>query len=135
MREHPDNLDYQQAFEWSYPVASVAASRDFKVRTPHRAFVIDGVQYTNPTGLATHADNFFTGKVQVDGEDLCTLFNTDADSVPPGVAIPADTFIDGVNVAVPRRNGDAGDTVTLVLVKAGTQTLPVGLLIVRGRYL
>lgn len=127
----------QSLFEQEYAHASVSDTTTWKISKPSVDYIVDQVDYINVTGLAVHADNFFTLIVKVGANTLVQVANTESDSDPVGAAIPADTWIQKVasDLTAASRNGAAGDEITAVATKAGVQTLPAGLFRIRGRYL
>lgn len=127
----------QSLFECAYAHASVSATTTWKIAKPSIDYIIDQVDYLNVTGLATDADNFFTLDVEVGGNTLVQVANTESDSDPAGAAITANTWIQktAADLDADYRNGAAGDEITAVATKGGTQTLPAGLFRIRGRYL
>lgn len=83
------------------------------------------VRYYNQAGLAAHNDNWYTGALNNGATVVGTLFNTDADG--GGASITAATTLDGVlSVTAADLVLAAGDELSLVVTKGGTQTLPYG---------
>jgi len=125
----------QEHFSLDCDHASTAASLTVKAAKLGRAFRIDRVTYINPTGLAEDTANNFKGELKIGSTLVSQLFYTDSDEAGPN-SLTADTFITGTLSAVAGAlNGAAEDTISLVLTKFGTQTLPAGKLRVEGRYL
>jgi phage tail sheath gpL-like len=98
-----------------------------------REFVIDGVDYVNPTGLAQDAANYWTIAIKT-GANTAFSWSTltgaqgtlTADAVNALVAHATDT----------NRGGDAGVTVSLALTKtAAAANLPAGQGMIHGRWL
>jgi hypothetical protein len=99
-----------------------------------RDFIVDRVIYMNVTGLAEHADNWFTGKVQNAATVVATLFDTDSDGAGTNT-LAADTFVEGtMAAAVADRVVNEGEELSLVLTEGGTATLPAGFVQIEGRY-
>ncbi len=127
--------DEQEAFEFEYAHPAVTVTTTFKVAKPKRAYVVTGVQYINVTGLAEDTTNWYTIGVKVGANVACALADTDSDAVGADNSIAANTWIDGTLVTTAGYlNGAADDEITVVATKGGTQTLPAGLLRVRGYY-
>lgn len=109
----------------------VTASATVKFHKAPRAMVIDSVEYINPTGLAEHADNHYDIAVK-NGSTVVASRNT---KTGEGGTLAADTFVALTNGALAARTVAAGDVLALALTKSGTQTLPIGKVIVHGRAL
>lgn len=129
--------EHQSLFEHEYAHASVAATTTWKISKPSVDYIVDQVDYINVTGLAVDPDNFFVLIVKVGDATLVQVANTETDSDPAGAAIAANTWIQktAADLTAASRNGAAGDEITAVATKTGTQTLPAGLFRIRGRYL
>lgn len=128
----------QESFEWEYAHAAVSATTTWKIRKPTRRYVIDAVQYINVTGLAEHADNWFTVAALVGANTICNIANTDSDEAGADNGIAANTWIDGTilpGTTLDYPQGDSAEELTVVATKGGTQTLPAGLFVFKGRYL
>lgn len=120
-----------QFFELACDHAQATATAAVKFFKAPRAFIIDGVDYINPTGLAQHADNHFTIAVNNDAL-VAAAKNT---KTGEGGSLAANTFTALVNGTLANRTVPAGGIVSLVLTMAGTATLPVGKVVVHGRYI
>lgn len=117
------NDKLQERIRIPFDHAALTATGTVKISKPPRAYVLESVQYINPTGLAADGTNAFSGKIQIGGVDAATLFNTDSGDTG-GAALPANTFVEGELAAAV--NGDADEEITFVATLEGTQTLPVG---------
>lgn len=127
--------DEQEPFEFENPLISISATTTFKLAKPKRAYVVTGVQYLSLAGLAEDTTNWFTLALKVGANVVCALADTDSDAAGADNSIAANTWIDGTLVTTAGYlNGAADDEITLVATKGGTQTLPVGLIRVRGYY-
>lgn len=112
---------------------AVSATTTIKMHKVTRAFRVTAVRYVNPAGLALDPSNYFVGTLQNAGVVMATVLNT---NTAGGVALAANTFASGVLSATPANQAMAADDeMSLVLTKTGTQTLPIGKLIVEGVYL
>lgn len=115
---------------------SVSATTALKFFKATGAFRVSSVKYINPTGLAEDPDNTFAGAIKNGATVVATLFDTDSDNPPESDSLPADTWVDGALSATDANLVLApGDTLSLVLTKGGTQTLPAGRAVVEGFYL
>lgn len=125
----------QESFEWEYAHAAISATTTWKVRKPRRAYVIDAVQYINVTGLAADTTNAFQVAVAVGANTICNLVDTDSDT---GAALAPNTWVDGTilpGTTLDYPQGAIDEELTVVATKNGTQTLPAGLFVFKGRYL
>lgn len=92
-----------------------------------RTLHVDRVTYLNVTGLALDASNNFAVAYKNAAVVVASGIDTTA------VALPANTFVEmtpGASSAVVLQ---AGDELTLVATKTGTQTLPAGTSTIEGR--
>jgi len=99
-----------------------------------KPFRLDAAYYYNETGLAAHADNHFTIAVKK-GSTVMASWSTDSDVVGQGT-IAADASVTLVKSST---DADlviaAGSTMTIDFTEGGTATLPIGTLVIHGRYL
>lgn len=135
MGRRPNNLE---AEKWILPYenASLSASltvKHYKVPTG-RTLRLDRASYINPTGLTGDNANDFSLEVKNGATQACLVFNTDLNDATPGASLPVNTFVEGTLSATDSaRVFQAGDIVSLVFTLEGTQTLPVGHLVLEGR--
>jgi hypothetical protein len=95
---------------------------------------VDRVWYCNPTGLAADPTNAFSLEIRNGATVVASVFNTDNNDVPAGVALAADAIVTGVLSATPANLAlAAGDTLSAVFTEDGTATLPAGRLVIEGR--
>lgn len=99
---------------------------------PGRKFRLDRAVYLNPAGLALDATNAFRGELKRGSTLVAPLFNTDADDVPAGAALVANTPIDAAIVPAAAVL-TAAETLDLVFTEDGTATLPAGSIYIQGR--
>ena len=113
---------------------SCATTATFNVLHCTRAFIVDSVYYTNPTGLAEDTTNTFAGVVKKGSTTFATLFDTDSDN--PGTnTLPAGTWVAGVLDADSTKYAfEPGDDLVLVFTEGGNSTLPAGRLVCEVRY-
>jgi hypothetical protein len=94
-------------------------------------FRIDTVYYLNPTGLATHVDDWFVIALK-NGSTVISDWSTDTGEEG---TIAADTFVTLTNSVT---DADlvvaAAGTLTLLLTEGGSATLPAGRIVIHGRY-
>ena len=103
--------------------AALTATATTVVEKLTRAARIVGVKIYNPTGLVTHADNWFAMTVQFDAVVAAT-WSTDTGQEG---TITAATHMDLTNsVVAGALNGAAGSQLKVVYTEGGTATLPVG---------
>jgi hypothetical protein len=101
-----------------------------------RQLVIDRVSYINPTGLAGDTTNTFRCEVKKGSTVSVTVFNTDTNDTPAGVALAAGVAAEGTPSSTAADLWfAAGDRVDVVFTLEGTQTLPVGAGMIEGRLL
>lgn len=102
--------------------------------------VIDGVDYINPTGLAADNSNHFEIALKKGSTKMAawstdgngTNFNGDANEG----TIAADTFVAlTLSETAANLHATGGDVLSLSLDETGTQSLPAGRIVVRGRWL
>lgn len=120
----------ESGFELAYDHIEVTGDTVVKLLKASRAMVIDSVDYINPTGLAEHADNYFAVQV-LKGTDVVGTRNT---KTGEGGTIAADTFVTLTPGTLAIRTVAAGDILSLKLDESGTATLPVGRIVIHGRY-
>jgi hypothetical protein len=96
-----------------------------------RSFVLDSAEYVNPTGLAADAANYFNLKVLKGAATVAANWSTETGQQG---AIAADTFVSLVNGSLANRTFAAADVMSFMMDETGTQTLPAGRLVLRGRY-
>jgi hypothetical protein len=116
--------------------AQVTADTTTKVYKthPNRHFVVERVDYINPTGLVADASNTFNLKLQY-GAGPTVLANWDTTTGQNG-ALAADTWVSFALNATPANLVLApGTELALFLDETGTQTLPAGKLVLHGRYI
>ncbi len=100
-----------------------------------RPLIVDAVYYVNPTGLAEHSTNTFSGVVKKGSTTFATLFDTDSDNAE-GYNLAANAWVAGVlDADSAKRAFDAGDELDLVLTEGGTADLPAGRIVVEFRYI
>lgn len=92
---------------------------------------IDAVDYINPTGLTNDAANYFALQIRK-GSTVMASWSTLTGAEG---AIAADTFVAlTLSATDANRVADAGDVLNYNLDETGTQTLPAGRFVIRGRY-
>lgn len=133
----PRRQDFTHQDRVSIPldVASHAATTTVhfhKVPAFVAGFVLESVDYINPTGLTGDASNAFDIEVK-DGSTSMAKYSTLSSAQG---TITADTFTT-VPLSVTPANLQAApsDVLALVLTLHGTQTLPAGRIVLHGRYL
>lgn len=136
MSRRPNNF-LAERVTLSFDHAALTANAAVKLyKVPAgRSFVLDRAAYINPTGLVEdNADNF-AGAVKNGSVVMATLFNTDANLVPDtGASLAANTFVEGALSATATELWAApADVVSVAFTLTGTQTLPVGRLVLEGR--
>ena len=111
------------------PSTAASVTKKEHVVRADRKLRIDKVTYENVTGLAVDTSNFFVLELRNGATSICLLTTHDT-------AIVADTPITiPLNAAAANAILQPGDTLTSVLTKTGTQTLPAGRFIVHGTLL
>lgn len=118
------------AFDQAQATAD-ATSKFFKNRSD-RNFLVESVNYVNPTGLAADPTNFFNIKVLKNG--ATTVANWSTETGQQGT-LTADTWVAFVNAALANRLLAPSDTMELFADEGGNTTLPPGRLVVHGRYI
>lgn len=98
-----------------------------------RRLRVERCSYINPTGLTIDPTNAFALQLKNGATIVASIANTDTDDVPAGVAIPVDTFIEGVlSTTVANTWLAAADTLSILFDEDGAATLPAGRLVVEG---
>ena len=129
-RRYPDR--FQDRFPIPIDLASHNATFTVKTHKCARAFVLESVDYVNPTGLAADTTNYFDIELKNGATSMAkwSTLNTAQG------AIAADTYVAvPLNATPANANAAAGDVLSVVLTLHGTQTLPAGRLTFHGRYL
>lgn len=96
-----------------------------------RHFLIEEVEYVNPTGLAQDATNVFNVKV-LNAAAVAASWDT---TTGQQGSIAADTFVALVNGSAANRLVAPSAVVSLFLDEGGTATLPAGRIVIKGRYI
>lgn len=127
------NQDTQERVVLTYDHAEVAdADLTVKLFRAPRECVIEKVDYINPTGLATHADNHFNIKI-LNEALVAANWNTDTGA---DETIAADTWVTlNLSATAANKHLVAGEVLSLFLDESGTQTLPAGRVVIHLRYL
>jgi hypothetical protein len=103
-------------------------------KTPaDRYFVIDGVDYVNPTGLAAHGTDFFNLKVQ-HGSTPVVAANWSTETGTQGT-LTSNTMVAMVLASLASRVVPPGTEVHLLLDEDGSATLPPGRVAIKGYYI
>lgn len=119
------------AFPFDHASESATATLHVLKVPAGRSLQVDHVEYVNETGLAADPANYFVGTLQDGATVVAMLFNTDSSG---GAALTAGAWNAATMSTTPAHTALAsGDSLTLVLTKTGTQTLPAGHLVVWGR--
>lgn len=93
------------------------------------------VEYINPTGLAEHADDWFSISLKQAAVTVAGPFSTDSDGAGTN-SLAADTWTTLTLSATPADLIiEAGEGLTFDATEGGTATLPPGRLVVHGRYI
>lgn len=120
-----------ERIEWGYDHAAILADSTVKLWKLPRAFRLDRVMYTNPTGLAVDGANFFNVKIR-----NLTSAVTMANRTTATDAIVADTPVDLTLSATDSDLVMAQDDVLAVFFdETGDTTLPPGRFVFEGRFL
>lgn len=130
----PSREQEQAEFIFSHPEVTATTLTKEWLNKSGRQFKVDKISYVNPTGLAGHADNHFAVQIK-QGSVVVGAWSTDSDVVGQGT-IAANTWIQLVLSATPADlivEPDEG--LDLNLLEGGTATLPVGKVVVCGRFL
>lgn len=131
-------IELQVPYEKSYDHGALTTTTTVRIdKIPAGKRVrIEDVRYINTAGLTGDNTNAFSLEVMKNGTtQACLVFNTDTNDVPAGATLAADTWlIPALNATDANLVLDSADTLDLVFTKDGTQTLPVGRIVVRGRY-
>ncbi len=94
------------------------------------AFRVEKVEYINPTGLGADGANYFAISVKNGSTVVAGPLSS------AGAAITADTFMElALSGTDADRVLDPGEILSVLFDETGTQTLPVGRLVVHGRYI
>lgn len=108
---------------------------------PGKKVRVEHVQYYNETGLALDPTNAMSLKLLKNsdaagaGTLVASVFNTDTDDAPAGVALVADAWVTATLTATDAdRVFSAGDTLDLFFDEDGAVTLPPGRIVIRGKY-
>lgn len=110
----------EKTISFDHPQITATTTWKFgKQRFPTK---VKAVRYFSLAGLATHADNWFTGVLKNGSTVISSIFDTDT----TGAAITAATTADGALEAAPDTTLAAGDELSLVATMGGTATLPYG---------
>jgi hypothetical protein len=127
----------KNAFSVSYDHVSVSATTTWKMWKAPRLGVVDYVVYNNPTGLAADFANYYTVELLDSATIMASWSTCKTDAAVPGNgALSADTFVEVVKSGTAANlRFAAADVLSLSAVKTGTQTLPVGRVVVFGHYL
>ncbi len=136
-RPKDPQTEYQQNYLLTYDHPALTADTTIKIdKVPAgKRLRIDSVQYVNPTGLAADNTNAFAGYLKNGSTVVATLFNTDGNDTPAGAAVDADTWVTAtLSTTDTELIYAAGDTLSLLFDEDGTQTLPAGRVVIRGRY-
>jgi hypothetical protein len=129
------NLTDRERIAISYDHAALTADTTVKLyKVPAgKSLEVTRVSYINPTGLALDPTNAFALQLKNDSTVVAAIANTDTDDNPAGVAIPADTFVEGVLSATAANVWlDAAEVLSILFDEDGTATLPAGRLVVEG---
>lgn len=120
--------------EFSYDHAAVSADTTVKLwkNKSTRHFLIEEVEYINPTGLAQDASNTFNVKVL---NAAAVAASWDTTTTTGQGTIAADTFVALVNGSAANRLVAPSAVVSLFLDEGGTASLPAGRIVVKGRYI
>lgn len=130
-----ENQNLQQSFCWHIANPSTAATLKIKIGTMQMAGRIDKVEYNSPAGLAGHADNHFTLDVLKDATSMTATYSTDSDVVGQGT-LAADALQNiALHATAANQVFAAGEVLSCLMTKAGTQTLPAGTFIIHGRWI
>lgn len=126
-----DFLHERVVLSFDHPaITSTTAWKFFKVPAG-RSLKIDSIEYLNPTGLAADASNSYVVAAKADAVVLGSL---DTNTVG-GASIAANTFTVMTPSATPTDLvAAAGSILSLTGTKTGTQTLPIGRVVVHARY-
>lgn len=126
------NDRYQDRFPIPLDVVSHNATATVHFHKCTRDFILESVDYINPTGLASDDTNYFVITIQ-DGSTVMASYSTKTTGGQG--TITADTFTT-VPLSATAANLDAtkGDVIALVVTLHGTQTLPAGRIVLHGRY-
>lgn len=115
-------------------VASHAATFTAHFHKCKHPFVVESVEYINPTGLAADPTNAFDIELK-DGATSMAKWSTITGTAGQGT-IAADTFVQlALSATLANQYTAQDDILALVLTLHGAQTLPAGRLVVHGRYL
>lgn len=96
-----------------------------------RTFVVDSVDYINPTGLAADGSNYFAVQIK-QGSVVVAQHSTLTGAQG---ALPANDFVSLVKSATPADLViEAGEVLDLTLDETGTASLPAGSGTIRGRF-
>lgn len=110
---------------------STAATLILKFHKCLLPFLVEKVDYVNPTGLVSDVTNFFDIELK-NGATSIAKWTT---ATAAQGTIAAATFVT-VPIPTPANTYPiANDVLSLVLTLHGAQTLPAGRLVVHGRYL
>jgi hypothetical protein len=106
-------------------------------KTPSdRYFVVTGVDYVNPTGLAAHNDNHaIIALKHGSGPVVAASWNTDGDAVGAEGTITADTTIALTLGSLANRTVPPSTQVFLSVAETGTTTVPAGRIAVKGYWI
>jgi len=118
-----------------YEHAQVTADTTIHLfKTPaDRGFVITGVDYVNPTGLAASATDYYVISVKHGtGPVIAASWSTQTGQEG---TLGADTQVALTNGTLANRTVPPGTQVDLVLDETGTQTLPLGRINLKGYWL
>jgi hypothetical protein len=126
-----DGVGEACVFVWDNASTSADSTKKIFKTPSDRYFVIDGAQYINPTGLAADATNYFILKV-LNGSGIAATWSTISSGEG---ALTADTFATLTNGTLALRTVPPSTVVSFFMDLNGTQTLPVGRLVVHGRYI
>lgn len=126
--------ELQEPFLLAFDHVQVTADTTIKLfKVPDgKSLRIDGVDYVNPTGLAADASNHFNLKILKGASTVMANWSTETGQQGE---IAADTFVAMTLSATDANLVAAGaDVISLFLDETGTQTLPAGRVVIRGRY-
>jgi hypothetical protein len=109
---------------------ATTVTKEWKLH-PARYFLLEGVDYVNPTGLEADPANYFVVQLLA-GTTVLATWSTQAGQ--QGV-LPTNGFVSLALAAPASLVLPPGTEVQLSLTKAGTATLPPGSLFLHGRYI
>lgn len=106
-------------------------------KTPSdRYFVVTGVDYVNPTGLAAHNDNHALIAIKHGaGPTIAASWNTDGDAVGAEGALTADTTVALTLGTLANRVVPPDTQVFLSVAESGTTTVPAGRAAIKGYWI